>query len=143
MNVTDSLTGVSFQRSEIGLEDVTDGTANTYFVGEKFIDIQNYDTGCDRGDNETWCTGYNNDNFRNGNLAPMPDQIAATYNPGNPCGSVATTLIADWQHRFGSAHSGIWNVSWCDGHVSAESFDIDLQVHRGNANRADEGRPLP
>ena len=43
--------------------------------------------------------------------------------------------------RFGSAHSGGWYAVFCDGHVELVSFDIDLAVHKANANRADEGRP--
>jgi hypothetical protein len=77
------------------------------------------------GDNETWCTGFNNDNFRAAFDSPEQDQAGVQY-----------------QKRFGSAHSAGWFVSWCDGHVSMETFDIDKQVHRGNANRADEGNPF-
>lgn len=58
------LNGISFQRSEVTLQQVTDGSSNTYMVGEKALTSTNYETGADAGDNETWCTGYNNDNFR-------------------------------------------------------------------------------
>ena len=122
-----AMTGVSFQRSEIGVKHIGDGTSNTYLIGEKFLDPDNYENGKDAGDNETWCTGYNNDNFRNGNLEPRNDQ---------PAGAVPNA-----SQRFGSAHPSVWLMAWCDGHVSNETFDIDLQVHRGNANRSDQGSP--
>jgi prepilin-type N-terminal cleavage/methylation domain-containing protein len=120
----DYFTGVGFQRSEIGLQQITDGTSQTYFVGEKYLNPLDYETGLDGGDNETWCTGFNNDNFRSSYNLPQLDQ------PGLP--------LSD---SFGSAHSAGWYVCWCDGHVTLESFDIDKFVHRGNANRADAGIP--
>jgi hypothetical protein len=123
------MTGISFQRSEIAVQHVTDGTSNTYLVGEKYLNPDNYETGQDGGDNETWCTGFNNDNFRTAFHAPQVDT------PGVG-GDIHTT-------RFGSAHAAGWHVSWCDGHVTFESYDIDRLVHRGNANRTDEGNPLP
>ena len=116
----DQLTGVGFQRSEVGIRHITDGTSNTYLIGEKYLDPLNYETGLDNADNETWCTGYNNDNFRNAFSLPLQDQ------PG----------LAD-QFRFGSAHPGVWHMAFSDGHVESLSFDIELEVHRANANRLD------
>jgi prepilin-type N-terminal cleavage/methylation domain-containing protein len=119
------MTGVSFQRSEITIANVSDGTSNTYLIGEKYLNPVNYETGQDPGDNETWCTGFNNDNFRSVFDVPAPD-----------------TPNVDYNRRFGSAHNAGWHVSWCDGHVSMESYDIEQRVHRSNGNRLDEGRPL-
>jgi prepilin-type N-terminal cleavage/methylation domain-containing protein len=125
------LTGVSFQRSKIEIAAVVDGTSNTYLIGEKFMDPLNYESGTDPGDNETWCTGFNNDNYRLARYVPLRDGTGTEYpdgtNPQKPT-------------RFGSVHNAGWFVSWCDGHVSFESYDIDIQVHRANGNRADEGR---
>ena len=121
----DFYTGVSFQRSEIGIQHVTDGTSTTYLVGEKYLNPDNYETGGDSGDNETWCTGFNNDNFRAAFELPQQDK------PG-----------VGLYKTFGSAHPVGWFVCWCDGHVTMESYDIDKFVHRGNANRADGGRPF-
>jgi hypothetical protein len=121
------LTGVSFRRSLINNKHIPDGLSQTYLIGEKYLSIQNQDTGLDLGDNETWCTGFNNDNFR------------ASFNPPIPDGYVDS---GDTRNSFGSSHgSGVFFV-WCDGHVTYESFDIDRFVHRGNANRADGGRPF-
>jgi prepilin-type processing-associated H-X9-DG protein len=114
------VTGISFQRSAVAIPNVSDGTAKTYLVGEKYLNPADYDTGKDPADNETWCTGHNNDNFRTTGLAPMRD----TYGFGD--GS-----------RFGSNHDSVWNVAWCDGHVESLSYDIDPQVHKNNGNRED------
>jgi prepilin-type N-terminal cleavage/methylation domain-containing protein len=121
------LSGVSFRRSTVAEKSVIDGLSNTYLIGEKYMSIPNWDTGLDLGDNETWCTGFNNDNFRSAFYTPFPD------------GEVDT---AQTRNSYGSAHSGGVFFVWCDGHVSMESFDIDRFVHRGNANRGDQGRPF-
>jgi hypothetical protein len=128
-NGVSEYTGVSFQRSEIGFKEITDGSSQTYLIGEKYLDPEDYETGKDDGDNETWGTGFNNDVFR------------AAYDP--PAADRGGLPKLDCQARiFGASHTG-WFMAWCDGHVEMLSFDIDLLVHRGNANRADEGRPLP
>jgi hypothetical protein len=119
------LSGVSFRRSTIGEKNVVDGLSNTYLIGEKYLNPLNYETGTDNGDNETWCTGFNNDNFRTAFDPPLNDT------PG-----------VSSQNRFGSAHAAGCYFVWCDGHVSFESYDIDQFVHRGNANRTDGGRPF-
>ncbi|MCA9188985.1 MAG: DUF1559 domain-containing protein [Pirellulaceae bacterium] len=114
------LTGISFQRSEVSSRHVTDGTSKTYMCGERYINSDNYENGEDKGDNETWCTGANNDNFRITVGVPRRDT------PG--------LQSAD---SFGSAHAAVWQMAWCDGHVSALSFDIDLETHRCLSNRKD------
>ncbi len=119
------LTGISFQRSEVKIKHVTDGTSHTYMIGERYINPDNYETGTDGADNETWCTGFNNDNFRCAFDPPEQDRRGVSYS-----------------NRFGSVHYAGWYVSWCDGRVELTGYDIDLMVHRGNANRTDGGRPF-
>jgi hypothetical protein len=116
----EQLTGIGFQRSEIGIQHITDGTSHTYLVGEKNMNPLNYETGLSSADNETWCTGYNNDNFRCGFNPPQPDRQGFSY-----------------PYRFGSAHAGIWQMAFCDGHVESLSYDIEIEVHRNRANRLD------
>jgi prepilin-type N-terminal cleavage/methylation domain-containing protein len=126
------LTGISYERSTVGIRQVSDGTTNTYLIGEKHIYFDDYLTGIDFGDNETWCTGFNNDNYRvtgrssgTAEAVPIPDGQRKPSTDG-------TTVL-----RFGSQHSGVWNISFCDGSVQSLSFDIDWQVHRDLGNRED------
>jgi prepilin-type N-terminal cleavage/methylation domain-containing protein len=116
------ITGVGFQRSEIGIRHIIDGTSKTYLIGEKYLNPQHYETGLDGGDNETWCTGYNNDNFRTTYSAPLPD----TYGLGN-------------DRVFGGIHPGLFYMSYCDGRVESVAFDVDAMVHRKSGNRRDGG----
>jgi prepilin-type N-terminal cleavage/methylation domain-containing protein/prepilin-type processing-associated H-X9-DG protein len=119
-NGTLEFSGISFQRSEIKFQHVTDGTSRTYLVGEKYLDASHYTDGTDTGDNETWCTGHNNDNLRTTADVPRPDT------PNLENGNI-----------FGSAHSTTWQVAYCDGHVESVSYDIDPTVHKNRGNRGD------
>ena len=127
------LSGISFQRREVTLQQVTDGSSNTYMVGEKALTSTNYETGSDRGDNETWCTGFNNDNFRktaNGNygsLTALTPLLDAPEYPANIPG----------QDAFGSAHAGGVNMAYCDGSIHTVNYEIDWQIHRDLGDRAD------
>jgi prepilin-type N-terminal cleavage/methylation domain-containing protein len=120
----DQYTGVCFQRSEIGIEHCSDGSSQTYLIGEKYLNPDNYETGADPGDNETWGTGFNNDVNRCAAALPLRDQA----------GFASAT-------RFGAVHVGGWYAVFCDAHVEAVSYDIDINVHKMNGNRADGGRP--
>ena len=128
-----TMTGVSYERSTIGASQVVDGLSKTYLVAERFIPQDDYETGRNLGDNETWCTGFNNDNYRktgrlvNGEIyecSPIPDW---------------ETDVEDPTGRFGSAHSGGWNASFCDGSVRSIPYGIDWRVHRDLGSRMDGG----
>jgi prepilin-type N-terminal cleavage/methylation domain-containing protein len=111
--------GICFERSEIATNHIIDGVSKTYFCGEKYMNSLQYDTGIDDADNETWCTGYNNDNFRSTLVAPQQDRGLS--------GGVL----------FGSVHSAGCFMAWCDGHVDLVSYEIDSAVHRATGNRKD------
>ena len=132
-HLDDHATGISFQRSEVAIKHVTDGTNRTFMIGEKFVNPLWYETGEDYGDNETWCTGYNNDNFRSAYLPPVrdteDDEFRAPY-PGD-------TRPYYGQHVFGSVHSAGVNMAYCDGHVDTVTYDIDPYLHRSLGNRRD------
>lgn len=112
--------GISFERSEIAIKHITDGTSKTYLCGEKYLNPLNYDTGLDDADNETWCTGYNNDNFRSTFDGPFRDRAGFEN-----------------FRAFGSVHSAGMNMAWCDGHVELVSYDVDPLAHKSAGNRYD------
>ena len=71
--------GISFMRSEVAMRHDTDGTSNTYLVGEKHVNPDHYRTGNDGGDNENMYCGYIEDNGRYtlANVPPNPGSSGA------------------------------------------------------------------
>ena len=108
--------------SQITPADVTDGTSNTYLLGEKYMDADHYLDGGDVGDNEAALIGDDRDITRWGGVAypPYPDI------PGS-----GSDLI------FGSAHANGFNMAFCDGAVQTMNYSIDLTTHGCLSNRHD------
>ena len=131
LHLTHVMSGISYERSTVSMRQVTGGLSHTYLIGERYIPVGYYLNGLHLGDNETWCTGFNNDNYRKtGRLAnrqivecvPIPD-------------SVGEWDVPEAGGRFGSAHPTAWNAAFCDGSVREMSYDIDWQVHRDMGTR--------
>ncbi|MCG8450396.1 MAG: DUF1559 domain-containing protein [Pirellulales bacterium] len=126
-NADKHLNGISFQRSEVRLAQITDGSSNTYCVGEKFMDIRAYESGDWAGDNESAFVGHNSDTNRftakdsSNLLPPTQDSLDGSRRPG-----------------FGSVHSSGLNMTFCDSSVRLVSYDIDPEVHRLRGGRDDE-----
>jgi prepilin-type N-terminal cleavage/methylation domain-containing protein len=124
------MNGVSYQRSTVRMRQITDGTSQTYLIGEKYVPVAHYVDGEFGGDNETWCTGFNNDNYRvTGRRVGTDIAELLPARDSDPDNNGA--------QRFGSAHAGVWQVAFCDGSVHALSFDVDWMVHRDLGNRQD------
>ena len=116
-------TGIAFERSEIKMCDVTDGTSNTYMIGEKYLNVDRYFDGLDGGDNQSLFSGWNCDNHRCTLVSagsPMQDQPGYT--------SVRI---------FGSAHAIGFHMALCDGSVHMINYSIDPETHRRLGNRHD------
>jgi len=114
-------TGVMFACSRITSADVSDGTSNTYLLGEKYLNPDSYENGNDIGDNEAALVGDDHDVARWAASEPLQDT------PG----------FLDNGERFGSAHASGFNMAFCDGSAQTVSYLIDLDTHRHLANRAD------
>ncbi|MBN2022913.1 MAG: DUF1559 domain-containing protein [Pirellulales bacterium] len=118
-------TGIVYVRGDFRIADVTDGTTNTYMIGEKYVTPDHYETGISVGDDQG---PYNSDErdivrwARSGAtfLQPMQDR------PG-----------ADYTWRYGSAHPGGFNMVMCDNSVRLISYNIDQVVHCALSNRMD------
>lgn len=132
-------TGVMYYRSEIGTQQITDGTSKTYLVGEKYLRPEAYEgstttnpaDGYTQGDNQSMYCGYDWDNHR---VAWQPNALlspAEVYQPRQD------TPRYDSYAAFGSAHSGGFQMAFCDGSVQFISYDIDANSHRWLANRMD------
>jgi prepilin-type N-terminal cleavage/methylation domain-containing protein/prepilin-type processing-associated H-X9-DG protein len=131
-NIMRGYNGVSYVHSEIAMAMITDGTSNTYLVGEKYVNPDTYLTGTDGGDDWNMYLGHQDDQFRavgygefgTPSYVPLPPK---EDRPGDGTGCA----------NFGSAHAGALNMSLCDGSVRSISYDIDPEVHRRLGNRED------
>src|SRR5438128_705289 len=110
-------TGVIYQRSEIRIGDITNGTSNTYLLGEKYLNPVDYKTGKDPADNEHMYIGADND------LNRIVYCTATQYRPQPDTKGYQNTKI------FGSAHVGAFNMLYSDGRVEAVSYTVDPAVH--------------
>lgn len=118
--------GVVYQRSEIRMRQIADGTTQTYLVGEKFLAPKDYETGLDLGDDQSAWIADDWDLHRQTDLPPAQDQ--------DGLGNGGVLL-------FGSAHPGIFMMAMCDTSVQTINFDIDLATHAQYGNR-DDGEVL-
>jgi len=120
---TTASNGISFERSEVRMAHVLDGTARTIMFGEKYLSPDYYATGRCGADNENMFTGYNNDNFRSThrNRPIMQDR------PGFNC-----------TFRFGSAHAIGCHFVFCDGSVRRLNYTIDRTIFSQLGNRRDD-----
>jgi hypothetical protein len=114
--------GVIFMRSEITIKKITDGTSNTLFVGEKYLNPNDYETGNDGADNESMYAGFNNDIHRSADATFPPLQDTPGFSSSD---------------RFGSAHAGVYQAVFCDGSVRGVAYEIDSKLHALLGKRAD------
>ena len=139
-DASERLDGIFTQRSAVTIAQVTDGTSNTLMLGEKAHNSADYETGSSAGDNETWCTGFNNDLYR-GMIGRIRDTRGTVVFDGAPVSDVEETKYASgassFHTKFGSAHPAVWYAAYCDGSVHGISYDADPYVLKNFANRFD------
>ena len=123
-------TGVISARSEIMIAQITDGTSNTYLLGEKNVQPDWYFTGWDHADDAGVFEGHRHDVARwTGHQGDVDPPVFEPPLPDTPGYMVTTT--------FGSAHSGGLHMSMCDGSVQFINYSINPEVHRCLGNRED------
>jgi prepilin-type processing-associated H-X9-DG protein len=142
-------TGVIYYRSEISNKNITDGSANTYLIGERFLSPKGYDELLPTnskgywGDNQGVYAGFEWENQRvawNPSTANPYRNSPEDYQPRQDFDGVDNP---NWL-AFGSAHAGSMNMAMCDGSVHSLSYDIDKDAHRYLASRLDgEHASLP
>ena len=128
--------GVGCQRSRVKFCEITDGTTNTYLLGEKYLEPSYYltvaDDAADGADDQAAVCGDDADIWRFTGVATYP------WTSGPPrqdqpgyFGGVG----------FGSAHAVGLNMALCDGSVQRISYTIDPSVHQYLGSRND-GRTI-
>jgi prepilin-type N-terminal cleavage/methylation domain-containing protein len=117
--------------------DVSDGTSDTYMVGEKNLNPDFYLTGQAYGDNQGWDAGCTADNER---IVGMLDRAtgASLLPPPAACQPAQDVPGVSIDVNFGSAHANGFCVAFCDGSVMFISYSIDLETHRRLGVRNDD-----
>jgi prepilin-type N-terminal cleavage/methylation domain-containing protein len=138
--VTKGLTGIIFQRSEIKINHITDGTTHTYLIGEKSLDPRHYEDGACGNDDQSMYNGHDKDNLRSTfvwypGFEGKGDPIwpAAADTPGSKPDKCNEKL--EWS--FGGSHPGGWQVVFCDGSVRFMNYDMNPTFHGYFGNRKD------
>jgi hypothetical protein len=127
------LTGVIFQRSEIRLSQITDGTSHTYLLGEKNIDPNHYDDGNAMNDDQSMYNGHDRDNVR----------AAFSWYPnyehkGKPiCPAEPDTPGIEYTWNFGGPHPAGWVALFCDSSVRFLTYNMNPDTHQNFGSRAD------
>jgi prepilin-type N-terminal cleavage/methylation domain-containing protein/prepilin-type processing-associated H-X9-DG protein len=107
-------TGVVRYLATTRMADITDGTSSTLLVGEKRLNVGRL--GQPQKDDDTgYASGFDFDVVRYTDRPPAPDYSAAT---------------GDGDGRFGSSHTGRFNVALADGSVRSLSYSISPTVFR-------------
>ena len=135
-NNTEPPSGICYQRSMVKLTDITDGTSKTYMVGEKFMDPDFY----------AGVNGFAHQNDHHGAYCLSEDQLRLASKYWVPWQDTPLLVKQHYMNRayasnakmrFGSAHPGVWHMTFCDGSVHGLSYDIDGLTHQRLGNRHD------
>ena len=127
--IDNSMTGVCHLKSMVKLSEITDGTSNTYLVGEKPMLPDRYQLGQHPNDNQPMYIGLDWDVVRFANpTVPLKPDYQITTNAAD---------AAYLNFSFGSAHYTCVQFVFCDGSVHGMSYSINPAVSAQLANRRD------
>jgi len=139
------LNGVSHQRSEVKLAQISDGTSQTAMVGERYISPDRYFDGNDPADDQNVFVAHDRDMnryFAAGQVTPSPSGTS----PRLPLLPAHQRLpvqdrpgyYPDDRFLFGSAHNAGLNLGFCDGSVRFVEYSVDAEAWRLFGGRDDE-----
>jgi hypothetical protein len=113
----------------VSMAKIEDGSSKTAIVGEKRLRPSTY-LSFEWHDDKGWADGFDPDTLRMTFCPPAQDDDR--YYVG---GVLASDQVQGLP--FGSAHSGIFNMSFADSSVRQLSYDIDVEIFNRMGNRED------
>jgi prepilin-type N-terminal cleavage/methylation domain-containing protein/prepilin-type processing-associated H-X9-DG protein len=113
-------------QSQTALKDITDGTSQTFLIGEKHsVRSKEGQSGPSWGEGAIW----------NGDFPRNFSRIAGQTNWN--LGQGPNDLTGPWHCKFGSWHPGVCQFLFCDGHVVALANGVDMDTLQKLACRND------
>ena len=125
-----NLDGVIFRHSAVKLDNISDGTSNTYLLGEKFMMPRHY-------------TGVSNQDLMYAYagtyaIASPSSRPRLDWNMVETDGSGNVSADGGARSNWGSPHVGAMGMAFCDGSVHRVSYNIPDDVHLNLARRNDK-----
>ncbi len=121
---------------------ITDGTSNTFVVGEKVVRSDLYEGlntntgGALPSDDLGWSDGWDPDVMRFSGLQPINDGDAGIcFNSDTQIANACSGLNGSDVYFFGAAHPSGMNVVYADASVHFYSFDINNALFNAMATR--------
>jgi prepilin-type processing-associated H-X9-DG protein len=122
-----SQNGICYQRSLIRLAQITDGTAKTAMIGEKYLNPNRYFNGEDSADDQCVYSGHDNDNF--GYTADGLEVFSPRLDREEN---------RNYSFHFGSAHPSGINMAFCDGSIHLIDYEVEGKIWSRYGGRDDE-----
>lgn len=118
------MTGISYQRSEVRIAQISDGTSSTVMITEKYLNPDNYETGMDRGDDQNLFVGNDQDNNRFFGAGRSSTGAKSPFNYPPYQDRPGFEVPGD-NGGIGSAHFAGFQIALCDGSVRMITYSID------------------
>ncbi|MDO4575224.1 MAG: DUF1559 domain-containing protein [Planctomycetia bacterium] len=115
--------GILFRRSAVRHGEITDGTSQTYLLGEKYVQPEAYETLAVIHDGWSLYQPLAIHTARHAEKLPIQDRMG----------------YAEGSGIFGSSHAGSFGMALCDGSVQRIPYSISLAVHYCLGFRNDRG----
>jgi prepilin-type processing-associated H-X9-DG protein len=119
-------TGVVQQYYPVRFAEITDGTSTTMLIADKRLNLTSLGQ-AQSDDNLGYTAGWDEDTVRRTDRLPLPDYVGP--------------ITQNDLERFGSSHTGGFNVLLADGSVRLVSYGIDKTVFSYLGNKGD-GQPI-
>ncbi len=131
--------GISYERSRVRLDQVTDGTSHTAMVGEKYRNPDHYLDGLDSSDDQSMYVGHDRDmNGYTYKQTKVKRTIPFVDNPPWEMTPKQDQPGVSLIYEFGSAHPSGIHMAFCDGSVRSIAYDVERKVFALIGGRNDE-----